>query len=153
MSQPTQAQVEPEVLHAEAVKALLEATNFTVYLSSAEIPDQPEWPHLVAWGAAGDPIAADERMAGYAGAVITRHHITIAALTAMDAIGAAARVRRLLHRKRPAISGRRCGDMTHLPGPPAIPVVDPDVTGPHGQRIHVLHVIYTLTSTLGGPSG
>lgn len=150
MSQPTQAQLEPDVLHAEAVKAMLAPTGYPVYLSSGEIPARlgdDAFPYLCAWAAPGEPTPGGERLAGYDGAIVTRHQITIAALTALDVIGAAARARRLLHRRRPTIPGRRCGDMNQIPGPPAVPVVDTGVPGPNGQRIHVGYLLYQLSST------
>lgn len=147
MSQPTQAQLEPEVLHAEAVKAMLQATDFPVYLSASEIPDHPEWPYICAWPAPGEPPPLAERLNGYDGSIITRHQLTFAALTVLDVLGAAGRARRLLHRRRPSIPGRRCGDMRKVPGPPLVPVVDPSVSGPQGQRIHIGYATYELTSS------
>lgn len=144
----TQAEVEPDVLHAEAVRAMLEPAGYPVYLGENEIPDHPGFPYLVSWAATGSPIRADERMAGYSGSIVTRHQVTIAALTVLDVIGAAARARNLLHRKRPTIAGRRCGDMSQEQGPPVTPIVDPTVTGPHGQRIYVAYLAFTLSSTL-----
>lgn len=150
MSQPTQAELEPDVLHAVAVRNLLEPTGYPVYLGANEIPDEPPFPYLVAWCVPGEPFGP-ERMAGHDGAVITRHQITIAALAPLDVVGAAARCRRLLHRKRPVIAGRRCGDMTHQSGVPTVPTVDPTVHGPQGQSIYVAYLAYTLTSTLIRP--
>lgn len=144
----TQAQVEPEVLHCQAVQVMLQPSGFPVYLGELEIPDSPPFPYLVAWSAAGEPIPGDERNAGYSGAISTRHQITIAGLAPLDVIGAAARVRGLLHRRRPVIAGRRCGDMAQEPGPQAVPVVDSTVAGPHGQRIYVAYSFFSLSSTL-----
>lgn len=144
---PTPAQVEPDVLHAQAVQTLLAPAGFAVYLGEDEIPDQPDFPYLVAWAVPGDPVGP-ERLAGYDGSVITRHQLTAAALASLDVIGALARARNLLHRQRPTIPGRRCGDLDHVPGSQTVPRVDPTVRGPHGQRIYVAYASYTLTSTL-----
>jgi hypothetical protein len=144
----TQAEVEPEVLHYEAVKAMLAGTGFPAYLGEHEIPEQPGWPYYVVWAAPGEPIAADERMRGYAGSITTRFQLTIAALTPTDVLGAAARARNALHRKRPTIAGRRCGDIAQDPGPPAVPTVDPTVKGPNGARIYVAFLFFSLDSTL-----
>lgn len=147
----TQAQVEPDVLHAEAVKAMLDTTGYPVYLGENEIPDtipQAGFPYLCAWAVPGEPLPGDERLHGYAGSILTRHQVTIAALTPLDVIGAAARVRNLLHRRRPTITGRRCGDMSQDKGPPPTPTVDTTVSGPQGQRIYIAHLTYSLTSVL-----
>jgi hypothetical protein len=145
----TQAQVEPEVLHAKAIRTLLVPAGFPVYLGEDEIPDQPvSWPYLVCWPVGGEPVPADERLRGYAGSITTRHQITIAALASLDAVGAAARCRRLLHRQYPVIAGRVCGDIEQDPGPPQVPVVDPTVRGPNGVRIYVTYAFFTLQSSL-----
>lgn len=150
MSQPTQAEIEPDVLHAQAVRDLLEPAGYPVYLGENEIPDEPPFPYLVAWCVPGEPYGP-ERMAGHDGSVLTRHQITVVALAPLDVVGAAARCRRLLHRKRPAIAGRRCGDMAQQPVAQAVPTVDPTVRGPQGQNIYVAYLDFTLTSTLIRP--
>lgn len=144
---PTQAELEPDVLHCQAIKALLDPAGFPVYLGEADIPDQPPFPYIVAWAAPGEQIPGDTRMAGYSGSLTTRHQLTIAALTPLDVLGVAGRARRLLHRRRPQIVGRRCGDITQEAGPGAVPAVDPTVRGPQGQPIYVAFQFYTLTST------
>lgn len=144
----TQAEVEPEVLHYQAVQGMLAATGFPAYLGEHDIPDQPPYPHYVLWTAPGEPLAADERMKGYAGSVTTRLQVTVVALTPLDVLGAAARARNTLHRKRPTITGRRCGDIAQDPSPVPVPVVDPSVVGPNGARIYFTPVLYSLDSTL-----
>jgi hypothetical protein len=119
-----------------------------VYLGADEIPSEPDFPYLVAWAAVGQPLPADERLRGYSGAILTRHQVTIAALTSLDCVGAAARARNLLHRWQPTVAGRRCGDIAMDPGGASVPVVDPTVTGPHGQRIYVTYLFFTFASDL-----
>lgn len=148
----TQAQTEPDVLHAQAVAALLAPAGFPVYLGEDEIPDQPDpvtgWPYYVLWAVPGTPVPADERLRGYSGSIITRHQLTIAALASLDAVGAAARARNLLHRQRPTIAGRLCGDIALDGTEPQVPIPDPSVTGPQGQRIYVTYLFPQLQSDL-----
>lgn len=152
MSQPTQAQTEPDVLHALAVKARLQATtDYPVYLGEDEIPTNPSqggFPYLCAWAAGGTGIPADERLAGYAGSLTTTHQITVVALSPLDVIGAMARVRNALHRWLPSIGGRRCGDLEQDLTGPVIPTVDPTVKGPQGQPIYIAYLTFSFASTL-----
>lgn len=148
----TQASTEPDVLHIQAVQARLAAvTDYPVYVGEDEIPARIEptgYPYVVAWAASGVPVAADERMRGYSGAVQTQHQVTVVALTPLDVVGAAARVRNGLHRWHPAITGRRCSDITMDSDQPAPPTVDPSVKGPQGQPIYIAYLTLSFASTL-----
>lgn len=142
----TQADLEPDVLHLEAIRALLIPIGVPVYSGADEIPDQPGWPYLVCWGAPGEPFGPD-MLVGYGREVITRHQITAAGLFSRDVIGVLARVRNTLHRADVTIPGRRTGDIAYEANTQTSPVVDPTVRGPRGQRIHVAYATYTLCST------
>ena len=144
----SQAELEPEILHTEALRGRLADAGFPVYTDPDGIPAEPGWPYYVLWAAAGEPLAADERMRGYSGVILTRHQVTIAALTAFDCVGAAARARNLLHRWQPDITGRRAGDVSHDPGGNTVPTIDLSVTGPLGQRIYLVFQYFTLASDL-----
>jgi hypothetical protein len=70
----SQADLEPEILHRNAIADLLEAnlagqgsTGLTVYRDI--VPADPRFPYLVVWGAGGVPLDAAERLAGYAGEI------------------------------------------------------------------------------------
>lgn len=144
----SQAELEPEILHTETLRTRLAATTFPVYTDPDAIPAEPGWPYYVMWAAAGEPLAADERLRGYSGSILTRHQLTIAALSAFDCIGAAARSRRLLHRWQPTIPGRRAGDVFQDQGGNTVPTIDLSVTGPQAQRIYLIYQFFTLASDL-----
>jgi hypothetical protein len=146
----TQADLEPEILHRNAIADLLEAnltaqgsTGLTVYRDI--VPANPEFPYLVVWGAVGVPLDTAERLAGYAGEITTSNQVTAAGLTVDDVLGAAGRCRGALHRQRPVIAGRRCGDLTAL-ATGGRPNPDPQpATG--GQTVYSLPVLVELHSS------
>ncbi|MFI1194083.1 hypothetical protein ACH4T9_12610 [Micromonospora sp. NPDC020750] len=139
--------IEPSVDHAQAVAAMLRTgTAFQVHEGDVNIPDDElTWPHYVVWGAAGNPSVV--RLAGDGGEVWTRTQITCVGLSPLDVLGAADRARRVLHRKRPTITGRRCGDIEQDPGSPGPPAVDPNVKSPDGRRIYFTPIFFTLHSS------
>lgn len=146
----TQAQLEPEILHRDAIADLLEAnlaaqgsTGITVYRDA--VPADPAYPYLVVWGAAGVPLDAAERLAGYAGEISTSTQITAAGLKVDDVLGAAARGRLALHRQRPQIAGRRCGAMSAVSAG-GRPTPDPQPAG-GGQTVYSLPVFVELQSS------
>lgn len=141
----TAPSVEPSVDHATAIAAMLRAgTTFDVYEGDVDT-DSPDYPHYVVWGAPANPLI--ERMRGDGGEVWTRTQITCVALTPMDVLGAADRARRALHRQRPTIAGRRCGDIEAEPGTTTPPQVDPDVRAPDGRRVYFTPLFFTLHTT------
>lgn len=147
----TTAALNPEILHRDAIATLLEqrltaqgSTGVTVYRD--QVPADPSWPYLVVWGAAGVPVEAAERLAGYAGEISTTNQITAAGLTVDDVLGAAGRCRAALHRQRPAITGRRCGDLSAVPTS-GRPVPDPQTAG-GGQTVYSLPIFVELQSSL-----
>lgn len=146
----TQADLEPEILHRDAIADLLEqaltvqgSTGITVYRDS--VPADPQFPYLVVWGAAGVPLDAAERLAGYAGEISTSTQITAAGLTVDDVLGAAGRCRVALHRRRPVIPGRRCGDLSAV-SPGGRPNPDPQPEA-GGQSVYSLPVFVELQSS------
>lgn len=146
----TQAFLEPEILHREAIAALLQArlielgsTGITVYIDT--VPAVPEFPYLVVWGAGGVPLDAAERLAGWAGEVSTTTQITAAGLTVDDVLGAAGRGRAALHRRRPQIAGRQCGDLFVAPTG-GRPVPDPQPAS-GGQTVYSMPVFVELHSS------
>jgi hypothetical protein len=145
---PVVPSAEPSVDHVEAKAEMLRAgTAFQVHIGSPEIPDDElTFPHYVLWGAPGNP--AVQRLSGDGGEVWTRTQITCVALTPLDVIGAADRARKALHRKRPVIAGRRCGDIEQDPeatvGPP---VPDPTPRSPDGRQIYITALFFLLHSS------
>lgn len=147
----TQADLEPEILHRNAIADLLEqqltaqgTTGITVYRD--QVPAQPSFPYLVVWGAGGVPLDAAERLVGYGGEITTRNQITAAGLTVDDVLGAAGRCRVALHRQRPVIAGRHCGDLTAL-GTGGRPSPDPQPAAGGGQTVYSLPIFAELHSS------
>ncbi|MEV2239525.1 hypothetical protein [Micromonospora sp. NPDC049891] len=148
MTAPLVPSVEPSVDHVEAIAALLDAgTAFAVHIGSPEPPDHElTFPHYVLWGAPATP--GLQRMRGDGGDVWTRTQITCVALTPLDVIGAADRARRALHRRRPTIPGRRCGDIEQDPEaavPPPVP--DPTPRSPDGRQVYITALFFLLHSS------
>jgi hypothetical protein len=143
-----QPSVEPSVDHVNALAAMLAAgTSFDVHVGDVDVPDSDlSYPYYAVWGAPASPVLV--RLKGDGGEVVTRTQITVAALTSLDVIGAADRARRVLHRRRPTIPGRRCGDVGQEPASPSVPVLDPTVTSSDGRRVYVAYLFFTLHSTL-----
>jgi hypothetical protein len=147
----TPAELEPELGHRDGIAVLLRqqlaaqgSTGITVYVD--QVPAKPAYPYLVVWGAAGDPLEAAERLAGWAGEISTNHQITAAGLTVDDVIGAAGRCRLALHRRRPTVAGRRCGDLTVATNG-SRPVPDPG-PAPGGQTVYSLPLFAALHSSI-----
>ncbi|WP_189041038.1 hypothetical protein [Micromonospora sonchi] len=148
MTTPLVPSVEPSVDHVEAIADLLRAgTAFDVHVGEPEPPDDElTYPHYVVWGAPGSP--ALQRLSGDGGEVWTRTQITCVGLTVLDVIGAADRARRALHRKRPTIPGRRCGDIEQDPeAAVAPPVPDPSVKSPPGRQVYITALFFLLHSS------
>ncbi|MBM0237737.1 hypothetical protein JNW88_12220 [Micromonospora sp. ATA32] len=143
----TAPSIEPSVDHPAALVAMLRAgTDFDIHEGDVNVPDeQLTYPHYVVWGTPAQPLV--ERIRGDGGEVWTRTQITCVALTANDVLGAADRARRALHRKRPVIPGRRCGDIEQEPGIAPPPLVDPNVKSPDGRRIYFTPLFFTLHSS------
>lgn len=139
--------VEPSVDHAQVIATMLRAgTAFDVHEGDVNVPDDElSYPHFVVWGAPASPLS--ERMRGDGGEVWTRTQITCVALTPNDVLGAADRARRALHRKRPTIVGRRCGDVEVEATAGTPPQVDPTVKSPEGRRIYFTPIFATLHSS------
>lgn len=145
----SQADLEPEILHRTAVLALLVARlasqGSVVAVYTDGVPESPEFPYLVGWSAAGDPVAGAERMAGYGGEISTSTQLTAAGLTPDGVIGAVGRARRALHRQQPTVPGRVCGDIT-VSTSGGGPVPDP-APGPGGLTVYSLPIYVELTSS------
>lgn len=141
---------EPAVAHAEALADLLVArlavagAALVVYRGEV-IPDTPAYPYAVVWGAPAAPLADAERLAGWGGDVTTTQQVTVAGLSAYDVLGAADRTITALHRQRPTITGRHCGDITH-DGSPGRPIPDPG-RAPGGQQVYSLPLFFLLQSS------
>lgn len=142
----TAPSIEPSVEHPAALAALLRAdTSFPVHEGKAPDPDEVQYPHYVVWGTPAQPLS--ERLRGDGGEVWTRTQITCVGLTPADVLGAADRARRALHRKRPTIAGRLCGDAEQEPGIPAAPQPDPTVRSPDGRLVYFTPLFFTLHSS------
>lgn len=142
----TAPSIEPDVDHPAALAALLRAgTVFPVHEGKAPDADEVRYPHYVVWGMPAQPLV--ERMRGDGGEVWTRTQVTCVGLTPADVLGAAARARRVLHRTRPVIVGRRCGDAELEPGTPPAPQPDPNVRSPDGRLVYFTPLFFTLHSS------
>ncbi|WP_341719936.1 hypothetical protein QQG74_09620 [Micromonospora sp. FIMYZ51] len=151
MTAPLVPSVEPSVDHVEAIAAMLRAgTDFDVYVGEPEPPDDElTYPHYIVWGAPAS--AGPYRLVGDGGEVWTRTQITCVAEAYLDAIGAADRARRALHRKRPVIPGRRCGDIEQDPeAAVAPPIPDPSVKSPPGRQVYITALFFLLHSSPRG---
>lgn len=143
----TAPSIEPSVDHPAALaETLRTGTGFQVHEGGVNVPDdQITYPHYVVWGMPAQPLV--ERIRGDGGEVWTRTQITCVGLTTSDVLGAADRARRALHRKRPVIPGRRCGDVEQEPGIPPPPQPDPNVKSPDGRLVYFTPVFFTLHSS------
>lgn len=141
---------EPAVAHTEAVTALLIArlaaagAQVAVYRDET-IPTSPAYPYGVVWATPAAPHAEAERLAGWGGDAFTSHQVTVAGLSVLDVLGAADRIITALHRQRPTVVGRHCGDLTY-DGSPGRPVLDPQ-RAPTGQQVYSLPLFFQLYSS------
>lgn len=142
------ADLEPSRLHIEAIHALAVAqfaamgAAITCYLD--EVPEEPAWPYVVFWSAPAAPVAAAERMRGWGQEVETVTQATVAGLTPADVLGATDRLTRALHRRKPAITGRQCGDCEQ-DGVAGRPDRDPLPT-PEGRPVWTTVAFFRLMS-------
>lgn len=140
---------EASVLHAAAIASLAVAqvaamgAAVAVYRDGA--PDSPAYPYLVVWGAPAGPVAAAERLYGYGGEAFTTTQITAAGLTVDDVLGAVDIARQALHRRKPTIAGRVCGDL-EMDGAPSRPAPDP-VRSPAGLQVWSTPMFFLLMSS------
>ncbi|QKW15381.1 hypothetical protein [Verrucosispora sp. NA02020] len=144
----TAPSVEPSVDHAEAIEAMLRAgTAHEVHMGAPEVPDDElTYPHYIVWPPPATP--GLQRLAGDGGDVWTRTQITCVALTPLDVIGAADRARRALHRRRPTIAGRLCGDIEQDPeASVAPPVPDPTPRSTDGRQVYTTALLFLLHSS------
>lgn len=138
--------IEPSVEHSAALAAMLRTgTGFPAYEGGPPSDEEVEYPHYVVWGTPAQPLS--ERIRGDAGEVWTRTQVTCVGLTTTDVLGAADRARRAVHRRRPVIAGRRCGDAELEPGVPPAPQPDPNVRSPDGRLAYFTPLFFTLHSS------
>ena len=139
MSQPSPP-FEASIAHRAAAAVLLrDRTGWPVYEDGP--PNNPTYPHYVLWGAADS--AFEERMRGSGGEAVTTMQVTVVAVTVDDVLGGYSRARRALHRRRPTIPGRRCGDIT-VEDTTVRPVINPADRTPDGRQIYTLPLIFTV---------
>lgn len=142
--------LEPSRLHAAALVTLAESglaaigSALTCYLD--DVPDDPALPYAVFWSAPATPVAAAARMRGWAQEVETVTQATVAALSVLDVLGAVDRLALVLHRRRPIIPGRRCGDVEMEDVRGLRPDRDP-VPTPEGRPVWTAPVVFRFQSS------
>ncbi|WP_431935796.1 hypothetical protein [Micromonospora sp. RP3T] len=140
--------LEPSRLHADALLALAETglaalgSALTCYLDA--VPDDPAWPYVVFWSTPATPAAAAVRLRGWAQEVETVTQATVAGLSVLDVLGAADRLALAVHRRRPVIVGRQCGDV-EVELATARPVLDPNPT-PEGRPVWTAVLFFRFMS-------
>jgi len=139
VSQPSPL-FEASIAHRAAAAVLLrDRTGWPVYEDGP--PNNPTYPHYVLWGAADS--AFEERMRGNGGEAATTMQVTVVAVTVDDVLGGYSRARRALHRRRPSIPGRRCGDIT-VEDTTVRPLINTADRTPTGRQIYTLPLIFTV---------
>lgn len=136
--------------HADAMFNLLrpvfEPLGYGLY--NGETPGEESeilYPYAVLWHVPA--LRQSVVLRGYAGEIFTRVPITFAGLSPRDVAGIADRGSAALHRVRPVIPGRRCGDIEQEQlAIPAAPRPDPNVM-PSGRLIYYLPLAFELYSS------
>lgn len=133
--------------HATAIKDLLAALPYTVYLGEVTDPeDTIGYPYLVVWPPPAD--RPSNTLAGYDSQATTLTQVTAAGTTVDEVLAALDRVAALLHRQRPTVAGRRCTPLRQIPGAgPPQPLRDPRVRTVDGRPIYHSIALYELHST------
>ncbi|MDG4792010.1 hypothetical protein O7626_40050 [Micromonospora sp. WMMD1102] len=132
--------------HAAAIGALLDTTTYPVYIGEVDTADDDlTYPHLVCWPPpASRPTTT---LAGYGGEASTTTQITAAGRDVREVLAALDRASAALHRRRPAIAGRRCSLITQIPAAePPQPERDPDVSTPE-RPVFFSFIQVSLTSS------
>lgn len=136
-------------VHADAIRALLDAaTAYDSYVGEVTAADDDlTYPHYIIW----PPPSSRPRttLNGYGGEATTRTQVTAVGRDVREVLAALDRAGAALHRKRPVISGRRCGLITQTPEIPDPPQPDRTETArtlPDGRPVFVSFLQFSLFS-------
>lgn len=141
-------------LHADAIRQLLDArTPYPVFLGEVTAEDDGlEWPYLVVWP---PPVnRAVLTLAGYGGEATTTTQVTASGRDVREVLVALDRTSAALHRRRPAIPGRKCGLITQRDDAPPPPQPDrqEEARLADGRPVFFSFAQFTLFSTATAPA-